>query len=75
MDNQRWMPVRVDSSQLAGDNLRLMQSMLSPRCILMGSVKKPERGRVTQGSVDDAPVVAKKKPGGWLRSGVGAMVP
>ncbi|MFN9909483.1 MAG: hypothetical protein ACK56F_25760, partial [bacterium] len=40
----------------------------------MGSVKKPERGRVTQGSVDDAPAVAKKKPGGWLRGGMGAMV-
>ncbi len=34
------------------------QSMLSPRCILMGSVKKPERGRVTQGSVDDAPAAS-----------------
>ena len=24
MDNQGWMPVHVDSSQLASDNLRLM---------------------------------------------------
>jgi hypothetical protein len=73
MDNQGWMPVHVDSSQLASDNLRLMQSMLSPRCILMGSIKKPERGRVTQGSVDDAPAAVRKRPGGWLRGGMGAM--
>ncbi len=38
MDNQGWMPVPVESSQLARDNLRLMQSVLSPHCILMGSV-------------------------------------
>jgi len=29
MDNQGWMPVHVESSQLASDNLRLMQSVLS----------------------------------------------
>ncbi|MFN9907270.1 MAG: hypothetical protein ACK56F_14315, partial [bacterium] len=45
MDNQGWMPVHVESSQLASDNLRLMQSVLSPRCILMGSVRMPEQGR------------------------------
>ncbi len=50
MDNQGWMPVHVDSSQLASDNLRLMQSVLSPRCILMGSIKTPEQGRANQGA-------------------------
>ena len=29
MDNQGWMPVHVESSQLASDNLRLMQSVLA----------------------------------------------
>ncbi len=32
------------------DNLRLMQSVLSPRCILMGSVRMPEQGRGTRGT-------------------------
>jgi hypothetical protein len=31
MDNQGWMPMHVESSQVEGDNLRLMQSMLRPR--------------------------------------------
>jgi hypothetical protein len=55
MDNQGWMPKHVESSQVEGDNLRLMQSMLSPRCILMGSARtaSPEDG--TQGSVTDPP--------------------
>jgi hypothetical protein len=48
MDNQGWMPLPVESSQLASDNLRLMQSVLSPRCILMGSVRRPEQGRGTR---------------------------
>jgi hypothetical protein len=30
MDNQGWMPKHMGSSQVEGDNLRLMQSMLSP---------------------------------------------
>ncbi len=63
MDNQGWMPVPVESSQLASDNLRLMQSVLSPRCILMGSVRMPEQGRGTQGSVVGMPA-AVKQPGG-----------
>jgi hypothetical protein len=54
MDNQGWMPVHVESSRLENDNLRLMQSVLSPRCILMGSVRMPEQGRGTQGSVVSA---------------------
>ncbi len=67
MDNQGWMPMHVESSRLENDNLRLMQSVLSPRCILMGSVRMPEQGRGTQGSVVSAPV-AIKQPGG-RRSG------
>jgi hypothetical protein len=43
-----------------------MQSMLSPRCILMGSVRMPEQGRVTQGSDNDVPEAVRKRPGGWL---------
>jgi hypothetical protein len=53
MDNQGWMPVHVESSRLESDNLQLMQSVLSPRCI--------------QGSVVSTPV-AIKQPGG-RRSG------
>jgi hypothetical protein len=30
MDNQGWMPKHVGSSQVKGDNLRLMQSVLGP---------------------------------------------
>jgi hypothetical protein len=67
MDNQGWMPMHVESSRLESDNLRLMQSVLSPRCILMGSVRMPEQGRGTQGSVVSTPV-AIKQPGG-RRSG------
>ncbi len=63
MDNQGWMPVPVESSQLASDNLRLMQSVLSPLCILMGSVRMPEQGRGTQGSNVGTPATVKQ-PGG-----------
>ncbi|MFN9905566.1 MAG: hypothetical protein ACK56F_05490, partial [bacterium] len=59
MDNQGWMPVHVESSQLASDNLRLMQSVLSPRCILMGSIRMPEQGRVTQGSDNGVPAAVR----------------
>jgi hypothetical protein len=31
MDNQGWMPMHVESSRVENDNLRLMQSVLSPR--------------------------------------------
>ena len=72
MDNQGWMPVHVESSQLASDNLRLMQSVLSPRCILMGSVRMPERGRATQGSDNDVPAAVRKRPrGGYSVRGTG----
>jgi hypothetical protein len=49
MDNQGWMPRHVENSQVEGDNLRLMQSMLSPRCILMGSVRTATRGVTLRG--------------------------
>ncbi len=67
MDNQGWMPVPVENSQLTSDNLRLMQSVLSPRCILMGSVRMPEQRRGTQGSDDSMPAAVKKRPGGQSR--------
>jgi hypothetical protein len=31
-DNEGWMPRHMGSSQVEGDNLRLMQSILSPVC-------------------------------------------
>ncbi len=62
MDNQGWMPGHVESSQVEGDNLRRMQSMLSPRCILMGCVRAAGQGSDTQGS-------AAGPPRGFRRSG------
>jgi hypothetical protein len=62
MDNQGWMPKQVESSQVEGDNLRLMQSMLSPRCILIGRARMASLGCGTQMSVAD-------RPGGLRRSG------
>ncbi len=44
MDNQGWKSKHVGSSQVEGDNLRLMQSVLSPRCILMWSAKAADPG-------------------------------
>jgi hypothetical protein len=55
MDNQGWMPKHVESCQVEGDNLRLVQSMLSPRCILMGSTRMSNPGGDTQGNVADQP--------------------
>jgi hypothetical protein len=63
MDNQGWMPMQMESSRVENDNLRLMQSVLSPRCILMGSVRMPDQGSDTQGSVASPPL-ACKRPGG-----------
>ncbi len=50
MDNQGWMHKHIGSSQVKEDNLRLMQSMLSPACILMGSAKATDPGDGTQRS-------------------------
>jgi hypothetical protein len=63
MDNQGWMPMHVESSRVEGDNLRLMQSVLSPRCILMGSVRMPDQGSDTQGSAA-SPLQACRRTGG-----------
>jgi hypothetical protein len=49
MDNQGWMPKHVESSQVKGDNLRLMQSMLSPHCILIGSARMQIRVTALRG--------------------------
>jgi hypothetical protein len=65
MDNQGWMPMHVESSRCEDDNLRLMKSVLSPRCILIGSVRTPDQGRGTQGSVVSPPT-AIKQPGGRM---------
>jgi hypothetical protein len=61
MDNHGWM--YVGSSQVEGDNLRLMQSMLSPRCILMGSARTASPGAGTQGSVADQPRGLRRSDG------------
>jgi hypothetical protein len=65
MENQGWMPMHVESSRFESDSLRLMQSVLSPRCILMGSIRMPDQGRGTQGSVASPPA-AIKQPGGRM---------
>jgi hypothetical protein len=63
MDNQGWMPKHVESSQVEGDNLRLMQSMLSTRCILMGSARMAGPSDGTQGSVADQPRGLRRSSG------------
>jgi hypothetical protein len=55
MDNQGWMPKHIGSSQVKGDNLRLMQSMLIPLCILLGSAKRADPGDGTQGNAGGQP--------------------
>ncbi len=49
MDNQGWMPMHVESSRFESDSLRLMQSVLSPRCILMESIRMLSRGEALRG--------------------------
>jgi hypothetical protein len=63
MGNQGWMPKHVGSSRIEGDNLRLMQSLLSPRCILMGSAKAADPGDGTQGSARDRPRESRRPSG------------
>ncbi len=78
MDNQGWMPMHVESSRVEGDNLRLMQSVLSPRCILMGSVRRPDQGSDTQGSAAGSPQACRrtggKRPGPQPRSSLRVMM-
>jgi hypothetical protein len=57
------MPMHVESSRVEGDNLRLMQSVLSPRCILMGSVRMPDQGSDTQGSAASPPLACRRAGG------------
>ncbi len=78
MDNQGWMPMHVESSRVEGDNLRLMQSMLSPRCNLMGSVREPDQGSDTQRSAA-GPLLAcrrssEKRPGPQPRNSLRVMM-
>jgi hypothetical protein len=63
MDNQGWMPMHVENSRVEGDNLRLMQSVLSPCCILMGSVRMPDQGSDTQGSAASPPQACRRTGG------------
>ncbi len=63
MDNQGWMPMHVESSRIEGHNLRLMQSMLSPRCILMGSVRAADQGSDTKGSAASPPQAFRRPSG------------
>ncbi len=78
MDNQGWMPMHVESSRVKGDNLRLMQSVLSPRCILMGSVRMLDQGSDTQGSATGPPQACRrtggKRPGPQPRNSLGVMM-
>ena len=78
MDNQGWMPMHVESSRFENDNLHLMQSVLSPRCILMGSVRMSEQGRGTQGSVASPPAAIKqpgtRRPGPQPRNSLRVMM-
>jgi hypothetical protein len=55
--------MHVESSRVEGDNLQLMQSVLSPRCILMGSVQMPDHGSNTLGSAAN-PLQACRRTGG-----------
>ncbi len=63
MDNQGWMPIHMESSRDEGDNLRLMQSMLSLCCILMGSARAPDQGSDTQGSAVGPPQAFRRPRG------------
>jgi hypothetical protein len=62
VDNQTWMPCHIGNSQVEGDNLRLIQSVLGPVCILMGSAKMVDPGDGTQGPEGSAEGPAKKAP-------------
>jgi hypothetical protein len=50
LDNQRWMPRHVSSSLMKGDNLRLMQWVLGPACMLMGRAMRAAPDERNQGS-------------------------
>ncbi len=50
LDNQRWMPRHASSSLMEGDNLRLMQVVLGPACMLMGRAVEAAPDKRDQGS-------------------------
>jgi hypothetical protein len=69
LDNQRWMPRHVSSSIMEGDNLRMMQSVLGPTCMLMGRATKAVPAEENQGSAHGARVTpacaSLDKQGEW----------
>ncbi len=50
LDNHRWMPRHVSSSLMEGDNLRQLQSVLGPACMLMGRAMRAAPDGRNQGS-------------------------
>ncbi len=54
LENQRWMPRHVSSSIMEGDNLRMMQSVLGPTCMLMGRATEGAPAEENQGSTHRA---------------------
>jgi hypothetical protein len=58
------MPRHIGSSQVKGENLRLMQSVLGPAFILMGSTRATDLGDGTQGSAGGASEPEETAPGG-----------
>jgi hypothetical protein len=57
MDNQGWMPMHVESSRLENNNLRLMQSVLSPRCIQLQPA-----GTTSRYSMGETPPIKAERP-------------
>ena len=62
LDNQRWMPRHVSSSIMEGDNLRMMQSVLGPTCMLMGRATEAVPAE-NQGSALGARVTPARRSG------------
>jgi hypothetical protein len=69
LDNQRWMPRHVSSSLMEGDNLRLMQSVLGPMCMLMGRAPVTAPAEANQGSRDAPEAGARRTREAPARTG------
>jgi hypothetical protein len=69
LDNQRWMPRHVSSSLMEGDNLRLMQSVLGPTCMLMGRAAVTAPAEANQGSRDAPEASARRTREAPARTG------
>ena len=69
LDNQRWMPKHVSSSLMEGDNLRLMQSVLGPTCMLMGRATVTAPAEANQGSRDAPEAGARRAREAPARTG------